>query len=177
MFRSLSSLLSRMIDPEEFTAAQANMFAGFNTVHSELLGIGALILLVSAAVVWRERYRLDVHLLGRDQAVNLGISYTRNTLWILLWIAALVATATAVVGPVSFFGLLAASLANHFSPSVRHSVRLPMTVCVGGILLVGGQTVFEHLLGMQAVLSVVVEFAGGLVVLYLVLNTKMTDAI
>ncbi|HGS8584492.1 TPA: iron chelate uptake ABC transporter family permease subunit, partial [Neisseria gonorrhoeae] len=101
LFRSLSSLLSRMIDPEEFTAAQANMFAGFNTVRSELLGIGALILLVSAAVVWHERYRSDVHLLGRDQAVNLGISYTRNTLWILLWIAALVATATAVVGPVS----------------------------------------------------------------------------
>jgi len=43
---------------------------------------------------------------------------------------------------------------------------------VGGILLVGGQTVFEHLLGMKAVLSVVVEFAGGLVFLYLVLKHK-----
>ena len=164
--------LSRMIDPEEFTAAQANMFANFNTVHSELLGVGAMILLASAVVVWRERHRLDVHLLGRDQTINLGINYTRNTLWLLLWIAALVATATAVVGPVSFFGLLAAALANHFAPSVRHSVRLPMTVCVGGILLVGGQTVFEHLLGMKAVLSVVVEFAGGLVFLYLVLKRK-----
>ena len=172
LFRSLSSLLTRMIDPEEFTAAQANMFANFNTVHSELLGVGALILLASAVVVWRERHRLDVHLLGRDQTINLGINYTRNTLWLLLWIAALVATATAVVGPVSFFGLLAAALANHFAPSVRHSVRLPMTVCVGGILLVGGQTVFEHLLGMKAVLSVVVEFAGGLVFLYLVLKRK-----
>lgn len=172
LFRSLSSLLSRMIDPEEFTATQANMFASFNTVHNELLGIGALILLISAAAVWRERYRLDVYLLGRAQAVNLGINYPRNTLWLLLYTAALVATATAVVGPVSFFGLLVASLANHFSPSVHHSVRLPMTVCIGGILLVGGQTVFEHLLGMQAVLSVVVEFAGGLVFLYLVLKHK-----
>ena len=151
---------------------QANMFANFNTVHSELLGVGALILLASVVAVWRERHRLDVHLLGRDQTINLGINYTRNTLWLLLWIAALVATATAVVGPVSFFGLLAAALANHFAPSMRHSVRLPMTVCVGGILLVGGQTVFEHLLGMKAVLSVVVEFAGGLVFLYLVLKRK-----
>ena len=117
LFRSLSSLLSRMIDPEEFTAAQANMFATFNTVHSELLGIGAVVLLISAAVIWRERHRLDVYLLGRNQAINLGINYTRNTLWLLLWIAALVATATAVVGPVSFFGLLVAALANHFSPS------------------------------------------------------------
>ena len=172
LFRSLSSLLSRMIDPEEFTAAQANMFATFNTVHSELLGIGAVVLLISAAVIWRERHRLDVYLLGRNQAINLGINYTSNTLWLLLWIAALVATATAVVGPVSFFGLLVAALANHFSPSVKHSVRLPMTFCVGGILLVGGQTIFEHFLGMQAVLSVVVEFAGGLVFLYLVLKKK-----
>ena len=172
LFRSLSSLLSRMIDPEEFTAAQANMFATFNTVHSELLGIGAIVLLISAAVIWRERHRLDVYLLGRNQSINLGINYTRNTLWLLLWIAALVATATAVVGPVSFFGLLVAALANHFSPSVKHSVRLPMTFCVGGILLVGGQTIFEHFLGMQAVLSVVVEFAGGLVFLYLVLKKK-----
>ena len=172
LFRSLSSLLSRMIDPEEFTAAQANMFATFNTVHSELLGIGAVVLLISAAVIWRERHRLDVYLLGRNQAINLGVNYTRNTLWLLLWIAALVATATAVVGPVSFFGLLVAALANYFSPSVKHSVRLPMTFCVGGILLVGGQTIFEHFLGMQAVLSVVVEFAGGLVFLYLVLKKK-----
>ena len=169
LFRSLSSLLSRMIDPEEFTAAQANMFATFNTVHSELLGIGAVVLLISAAVIWRERHRLDVYLLGRNQAINLGINYTRNTLWLLLWIAALVA---AVVGPVSFFGLLVAALANYFSPSVKHSVRLPMTFCVGGILLIGGQTIFEHFLGMQAVLSVVVEFAGGLVFLYLVLKKK-----
>lgn len=72
LFRSLSSLLSRMIDPEEFTAAQANMFATFNTVHSELLGIGAVVLLISAAVIWRERHRLDVYLLGRNQAINLG---------------------------------------------------------------------------------------------------------
>ena len=155
-------------NPEEAFDSSSSAWLMGNVV----LGVGALILLASAVVVWRERHRLDVHLLGRDQTINLGINYTRNTLWLLLWIAALVATATAVVGPVSFFGLLAAALANHFAPSVRHSVRLPMTVCVGGILLVGGQTVFEHLLGMKAVLSVVVEFAGGLVFLYLVLKRK-----
>ena len=50
------------------------MFATFNTVHSELLGIGAVVLLISAAVIWRERHRLDVYLLGRNQAINLGIN-------------------------------------------------------------------------------------------------------
>ena len=172
LFRSLASLLQRMIDPEEFAVAQTNTFASFNTVNQSLLGIGAAVLLASTVFIWRERHRLDVYLLGRDQAVNLGIHYNRNTLWILLWIAALVATATAVVGPVSFFGLLVVALANHFAPSMRHSVRLPMAFLIAGILLVGGQTVFEHLLGMKAVLSVVVEFAGGLVFLWLVLKRK-----
>lgn len=172
LFRSLSSLLQRLIDPEEFATAQAYTFASFNTVNQEMLGIGAILILISAFFIWRERYRLDVYLLGRNQAINLGINYTRNTLMILLWVAVLVATATAVVGPVSFFGLLVAALANYFSRTMQHSVRLPMVFLVSAILLVAGQTLFEHVLGMKAVLSVVVEFAGGLVFLWLVLKKK-----
>lgn len=102
LFRSLSSLLQRVIDPEEFAVAQANTFASFNTVNTNMLTIGGAIMLLSVAMIWRERHRLDVHLLGRDQVTNLGINYQKNTLWILLWISVLVATATATVGPVSF---------------------------------------------------------------------------
>lgn len=172
LFRSLSSLLQRLIDPEEFAVAQAYTFASFNTVNQSLLGIGAAILLGSAFFIWRERHRLDVHLLGRDQAINLGIAYTRHTVWVLVWIAVLVATATALVGPVSFFGLLVVALTNHFSASFKHAVRLPLVFLIAAVLLVAGQTMFEHVLGMKAVLSVVVEFTGGLVFLWLVLKKK-----
>ena len=172
LFRSLSSLLQRMIDPEEYAVAQTAMFASFNTVNTKLLGFGGAIAIASVPVLWRERYRLDVHLLGRDQVTNLGISYPRHTLWILAWIALLVATATATVGIVSFFGLLVCALANHFSGSLHHAVRLPMVFLVSAVMLIGGQAVFEHLLGMKAVLSVVVEFAGGLVFLWLVLKKR-----
>ena len=167
LFRSLSSLLQRLIDPEEFAVAQAYTFASFNSVNQQMLAIAAVILFISSVFIWRERYRLDVHLLGRDQAINLGIPYTRHTLWLLAWVAVLVATSTALVGPVSFFGLLVAALANHFAPNMKHSTRLPMVFLTAALLLVAGQTVFEHVLGMKAVLSVVVEFAGGLVFLWL----------
>ena len=141
-----------------------------NTVNAKLLGVSAVIALVSAFFLWRERYKLDVLLLGRDQAVNLGLNYRRDMLWILFWIAVLTATATALVGPVSFFGLLVVALSDRFCGSIRHSLRLPMAFLTASVLLVGGQTVFEHLLGMKAVLSVVIEFAGGLVFLWLVLR-------
>ena len=172
LFRSLSSLLQRLIDPEEFAVAQAYTFASFNSVNQQMLAIAAVILFISSVFIWRERYRLDVHMLGRDQAINLGIPYTRHTLWLLAWVAVLVATSTALVGPVSFFGLLVAALANHFAPNMKHSTRLPMVFLTAALLLVAGQTVFEHVLGMKAVLSVVVEFAGGLVFLWLVLKRK-----
>lgn len=172
LFRSLSSLLQRLIDPEEFAVVQANTFASFNTVNLDMLTIGIAIMSISAIALWHERHRLDVHLLGRDQVTNLGIHYQKHTLWILLWISVLVATATAVVGPVNFFGLLVCALANYFSGSLKHALRLPMVFLIGAIMLVAGQAIFEHLLNMKAVLSVVVEFAGGLVFLWLVLGKR-----
>nr|WP_244772968.1 iron chelate uptake ABC transporter family permease subunit [Alysiella crassa]UOP06135.1 iron chelate uptake ABC transporter family permease subunit [Alysiella crassa] len=172
LFRSVSSLLQRMIDPEEFAVAQANTFASFNTVNTNLLLVSGALVALSGTFLWRERHRLDVHLLGRDQVINLGIDYSRHTLLILLWISALVATATAAVEYVSFFGLLVCALANYVSGSLKHSVRLPMVFLLAAIMLVGGQAIFEHALGMKAVLSVVVEFAGGLVFLWLVLGKR-----
>lgn len=172
LFRSLTSLLQRLIDPEEFAVVQANSFAQFSAVNENILWFALGICLISAVLLWRERHRLDVYLLGRDQAVNLGVAYHRTTLYILLWIAVLVATATAMVGPVSFFGLLVCALANDFSRSQRHGTRLPMVFFVSGIMLVGGQAVFEHVLGMKGVLSVVIEFLGGLMFLYLILKRK-----
>ena len=172
LFRSLSSLLQRMIDPEEFTAAQAATFASFNSVNTQMLAYSGVLMLISVPFLWRERHRLDVHLLGRAQVINLGIHYQRHTLWILFWIALLVASATATVGVVSFFGLLVCALVNAFSGSLKHSMRLPMAFLIAAVMLVLGQTVFEHLLGMKAVLSVVIEFVGGLVFLWLVLKKK-----
>ena len=159
-----------MIDPEEFTAAQAATFASFNSVNTQMLAYSGVLMLISVPFLWRERHRLDVHLLGRAQVINLGIHYQRHTLWILFWIALLVASATATVGVVSFFGLLVCALVNAFSGSLKHSVRLPMAFLIAAVMLVLGQAVFEHLLGMKAVLSVVIEFVGGLVFLWLVLK-------
>lgn len=172
LFRSLSSLLQRLIDPEEFATVQTNLFASFNTVNEKMLWFGAVVMVVSAIFIWRERYRLDVHLLGRDQVTNLGIPYRRHVLWILTWVAVLVATATALVGPVSFFGLLVCALTDRFAGSMKHAVRLPAAFFISALLLVAGQALFEHLLGMKGVLSAVVEFAGGLVFLYLVMKQR-----
>ena len=171
LFRSLSALIARLINPDDFVVVQSASYAQFNTVNPDLLSISIIICAISAVFIWRWRYQCDVLMLGKDQAINLGINYQRLAFGLLTVIAILVATATALVGPVTFFGLLVCALTNRLARHMYHSERLILVSLVAMICLVLGQTVFEQVLGMAGVLSVVIELAGGLVFLVLIFMT------
>ena len=175
MFRSINSLLQRLIDPTLFAVAQTSYFAQFTSVNLDLLIIGLIIMLISIIWIWKMRYQLDVLMLGRNAGIALGLDYTRFSHQLLLWIALLVSVSTALVGPVSFFGLLICALVNVCAPNMKHSLRIPAAFLMAALVLIGGQLLFEHLLGMQGVLSVVIEFCGGIVFLWLVLGRKNND--
>lgn len=172
LFRSLNNLLQRMIDPEEFAVAQSTSFASFNTANPTLLWISVSITILSACWIWHHHHKLDILLLGKDRAIGLGLNYSQFTRQLLVCCALLVAVSTALVGPILFLGLLVCALVNAISPVIAHSVRIPMTVIISSITLVLGQAVFEQLLKMQGVLSVVIEFTGGIVFIYLILKQK-----
>lgn len=172
LFRSLSALVARLINPDDFVVVQSASYAQFNTVNPQLLGISIAICALTALAIWRWRYQCDVLMLGKDQAINLGINYQRLAFGLLTVIAILVATATALVGPVTFFGLLVCALTNRLASNMYHSQRLILVSLIAMICLVLGQTVFEQLLGMAGVLSVVIELAGGLVFLVLIFMTN-----
>lgn len=172
LFRSLSALIARLINPDDFVVVQSASYAQFNTVNPQLLGISFIICVISALFIWRWRYQCDVLMLGKSQAINLGINYQRLAFGLLTGIAVLVATATALVGPVTFFGLLVCALTNRIARNMYHSERLILVSLVAIICLVLGQTIFEQVLGMAGVLSVVIELAGGLVFLILIFMSQ-----
>ena len=160
LFRSVNNLLQRMIDPNEFAVAQGSSFARKGTG----------ITLMSALWVWRQRFKLDVLLLGRERAIGLGLDYHQFSRQLLICCAFLVSISTALVGPILFLGLLVCAIVNAISPTMHHRVRIPMTFMVSAITLVSGQAIFEQVMKMQGVLSVVIEFVGGLVFIYLMLR-------
>lgn len=172
LFRSLNNLLQRMIDPEEFAVAQSSSFASFNTANPTLLWIGSVIVLLTAFWIWQQRYKLDILLLGRDRAIGLGLNYPQFSRHLLICCALLVSVSTALVGPILFLGLLVCAIMNSITPHIKHSVRIPLTFLISAITLVLGQAIFEQLLGMQGVLSIVIEFIGGIVFIYLILKQK-----
>lgn len=170
LFRSMTSFAMRMIDPNEFATLQDRMFANFNTIHTQLLGPSLALLVLGALYFWRQRHVLDVLALGRDAAVNLGINYQPQVLRLLVVMCAMVAISTALVGPVTFFGLLVANMAYQWMGTRRHQWVLPAVVLWGCVLLLAGQVVLERVLGFNSALSVVVEFVGGLVFIYLLMR-------
>lgn len=170
LFRSVSAFVQRLLDPNEFYVLQDRLLASFTRVDPTLLLVSAGLVLAVSAVAWRIRSRFDVVALGRPMAVNLGLDHRRTVLIILVLVAVLVAVSTALVGPVTFFGLLVANLAYQVTGTGSHRATLPAAVLLSVICLAGGQAVLQHGFGLDTTLSVVVEFLGGIAFIVLLLR-------
>ncbi|WP_323015074.1 iron chelate uptake ABC transporter family permease subunit [Devosia sp.] len=169
-FRSLSQLMQRMLDPGAFNVLQDTLFASFATTDPTLLGISTLVVVLASAYGFRMMHTYDVLSLGRAQAINLGVDYRRTVMTILVLVAVLVSVSTALVGPVTFFGLLVATLAHSLVGNSRHRYVLPAAVLLAIICLVGGQTLLERVFAFDTALSIIIEFLGGIVFIALVLR-------
>lgn len=170
LFRSLSQFMQRMLDPNAFNVLQDSFFASFATVDTSLLLAASVIVALVTLVAWRMGHSYDVLSLGRAQAINLGVDYKRTVVVILTLVSILVAVSTALVGPITFFGLLVVSLAHSLVGTSRHRFVLPAAVLLAIICLVGGQTVLERVFAFDTALSIIIEFLGGTVFILLVLR-------
>ena len=169
LFRSAAGFLQRIIDPGDFVILQDRLFASFNTIDPTLLGISLVLILATSFSAFPLLHRLDVMALGREVAISLGVDHRRTSILMLSLCVVLVSVSTALVGPVTFFGLLVANLAYLLMPVATHRHVLPAAILIAFIALVFGQTVLERALGYNTALAIVIEFAGGLFfILYLI---------
>jgi iron complex transport system permease protein len=170
LFRSLSQFMQRMLDPNAFSVLQDTLFASFATVDTSLLLVSTIIVAAVTIIAIRMLPSYDVLSLGRAHAINLGLDYRRSVVIILMLVSVLVAVSTALVGPITFFGLLVASLAHSLVGTSKHKYVLPAAALLAIVFLVGGQTVLERVFSFDTALSIIIEFLGGIVFIYLILR-------
>jgi len=170
LFRSMAGMMQRLIDPNEFAVLQDMLFASFNSFDRNLLWVSAALIVGGSVVLWRIGHTFDILALGRETAVNLGLNFQRTVTIILIVIAIFVSVSTALVGPVTFFGLLVANLAYQVAGTYKHRWILPFAVGLSILFLVGGQMVVESLFSFNTSLSIVVEFLGGIVFIVLLIR-------
>lgn len=169
-FSSLSSFMQKLIDPNEFLIVKDKMFASFNNVNSDILLIAIAGVLVTGIYFARFNKYLDVLALGREHAVNLGVSYDYVVKRMLIVVAILISISTALVGPITFLGLLVANVAYQFLNTYRHKQLIAGASLISVIALVGGQLVVERVFTFSTSLSVIINFIGGVYFIYLLLK-------
>lgn len=169
-FSSISTFMQVLIDPNEFLRIQDRMFASFNNIGTDLVWIAFILTIIVLIWSWRSHHYLDVVSLGRDTALNLGVPYDSLVRKMLIVSSILIAISTALVGPITFFGLIVANLSYQYMKSFKHNVLVVSAMLMSFVALVGGQFIVERVFQFSTTLSVIINFIGGIYFIYLLLK-------
>lgn len=170
LFKSMTSFMQVIIDPNEFETLQSKMFASFANVNTDILLISVIALLIIFVLFYDDVKKLDVMLLGRDQAINLGIDFDRFSKKILIVVAVLVSISTALVGQITFLGLLVVNLSYQFLNTYKHSYQITGSILISIIALIAGQFIVERILNFGSTISIIINFIGGIYFIYLLMK-------
>ena len=162
--------MQMIIDPNEFLHVQDKMFASFNNINTNILLLSTVIITLIVIYIFQYVKELDILLLGRDHAINLGIDYEHFVHKSLLIVSILVSISTALVGPITFLGLLVVNLSRELLNTFKHKYLIITSSLVSILALIGGQLLVERVFDFSTPISVIINFAGGVYFINLLLK-------
>ncbi len=172
LFGSVQSALVRLMDPNEYDILLTQLVAGFSDADYPLCAASLVLMAVIAWWLRADLRCLDVLALGRNMAINLGLEYEKSQRRLLLGVALYIAIATALVGPISFMGLITTNLARQFFVTYRHRYLTAGSVLFALIILIAGELLIEQIFVYAIPISVFITIAGGVYFLYLILRAE-----
>lgn len=171
-FGSVQSTMVRVMDPNEYDTLLVSLVASFGNMNTGIISFSILMIIGVGFFLRKDFAILDVITLGKDQATNLGVDYDRVVRRLLLGVVIFIAIVTALVGPISFLGLIIANLSRQLLRTYRHQQLVLGSALIGMIALIGGQILVEYVVVYAVPLSVFVSVIGGIYFLYLLLGQK-----
>ena len=171
-FSSLSTFLERLLHPTDYDLLSVELFGRITDVGPSYLPLAFGVCVAAGIYAWLRRHTLDALLLGREAALGIGVEHRREMTRALILIAVLVSFSTALVGPLTFFGFVIATLAYQLTGTYRHAAVVPMATALGVIALAGGQFVLPHVFYAAGFLTTIIEFVGGALFLILLLKRR-----
>ena len=172
LFSSIQTTLTRVMDPNEYDNLLNTLVASFSNINTESIIFSVIVLGVVIAFLGKDLSVLNVLTLGKNQAINLGVNYDRSVRRLLLGVTLFIAVATAMVGPISFLGLILANLSRQLLKTYKHSFLMLGSALFGIIVLVGGQLIVEQVFTYSVPISVFITVGGGIYFLYLLLTRR-----
>ena len=167
---SLSTFMQRMLTPSEFDVLTARLFGSVNNAETEYYPIAIPIVAIATTLLVFNARKLNVISLGADVSTNLGVNHKAHAIYTLVLVSLLMATTTALVGPMTFLGFLVATLAYQFADTYDHRYIFPMAVGLAFLVLIAAYFLMQHVFSAQGVVSIIIELVGGSVFLFVIMR-------
>lgn len=168
--RSLSSFMRRLLAPSEFDILQARLFGSVNNADSDYFAIAIPIVIITAILIIVNSKKLNVLSLGKGVSTSLGLKHQSNTIYMLVLVSVLMSISTALVGPLTFYGFLVATLTYQAAQTYDHRYIFPMALAIGFLIITAAYFFMYHIFNAQGVVSVIIEMFGGITFLIVILR-------
>lgn len=167
---AIATFMQRLLTPSEFDVLAARLFGNVSNADPSYLPLAVPLVIAASALLWLRSRRLNVLALGPDAARSLGLDHRREQFLVLTLVAVLMATSTALVGPMTFLGFLVATLAYQFADTHDHRLIFPVAVLTAFSILAGAYFVMKNVFYAQGMVSILIEIVGGTVFLIVILR-------
>lgn len=167
LFRSASTFLQVLMDPNEYDKLQTKLFPSFQRINMDILSVAAIIIGLAGLYLLKKNAILNVFHLDKKTATILGVEVEKEQKKILWAIVLLTSTTTALVGPMMFFGFMMSNLAYLLIKEYQHKWLFSVAILLGFLSLTTGQMLVERVFQLQINVSMVIELVGGLFFFYL----------
>jgi len=167
---AISTFMQRLLTPSEFDVLAARLFGNVSNADASYLPLAIPLCIAASALLWMRSRRLNLLALGPDVSRSLGLDHKRELFMVLFLVAVLMATSTALVGPMTFLGFLVATLAYQFADTYDHRLIFPVAVLTAFTILAGAYFVMKNVFYAQGMVSILIELVGGTVFLIVILR-------
>ena len=158
---SLTAFMQRLLTPSEFDVLLTRMFASVTNADPDYFPVAVPLCLGGVTILLLLARHLNVLALGHDTTVNLGVNHKVLSIGVLVVVSVLMATSTALLGPMTFFGFLVATLTYQLAGTSDHRYVLPLSISLGFLVLTSAYFIMNHVFYAQGMVSIIIELVGG----------------
>ncbi|MDR1509376.1 MAG: iron chelate uptake ABC transporter family permease subunit [Synergistaceae bacterium] len=169
VLRNGSAYLQVIMSADDYYQVQAASNVTVNGMNAGIVRHAVPLMALIAAAMAARRRVYDVMSLGRDTAKSLGVHYDREININLMLIAAGMSVTTALIGSLTFLGLLGVNIAREIFRTHRHLHLFIGSSMISALVLISGQSAVELLEGAVPV-TAVIDMIGCSYMFFLILK-------
>lgn len=167
--RNFSTFLQSVMEPEEFDTLVLRTQMSISNMNTSIIWLATPIMIMMIILMTRAHKTLDVMALGEDEAINLGVEYHKKNYLYMIYIAISMSVATALIGPMSFLGLITVNMSRELLKTNKHLPTIVLSSLIAVVFLLMGQAIVAAV-GFRTTVDVILSLVGGAYMIYLVLK-------